>query len=62
MDQDGQVCQVKAAEGGDPTLNGIVIRAVSSVKSWKPARLQNKPVSVRFLLPITVGAAQNGEL
>lgn len=62
VDQDGQVCQVKAAEGGDPALNGIVVRAVSSVKSWKPARLQNKPVSVRFLLPITVGAAQNGEL
>lgn len=62
VDQLGQVRHVKAPEGGDPVLNRIAIRAVSSVKNWKPARVQNKPVSVRFLLPITVGPAQNGEI
>ena len=52
IDKDGNVTQPKVVKGVDPALDAEALRMVKAMPKWKPAKLDGKPVAVRYALPI----------
>ncbi len=53
VDINGSVVEVKVARGVDRLLDKEAVRVVSKSPSWKPGRLDGKPVRVKFTFPVT---------
>ena len=52
IDKDGNVTQPKVVKGVDPDLDAEALRMVKAMPKWKPAKLDGKPVAVKYALPI----------
>lgn len=55
VDKDGSVTDVTIARGVDPSLDKEALRVIKSMPKWKPGKQRNKPVRVRFTIPIVFG-------
>lgn len=53
---DGSITDVKVIKGLHPVLDLEVIRAISSMPAWNPARKDNIPVPCRYTLPVIICA------
>ncbi|TGE09619.1 energy transducer TonB [Hymenobacter fodinae] len=49
----GQVANVEVVKGLEPLLDKEAIRVVRQMGNWTPGQQQNRPVDVRYTLPIT---------
>ena len=49
---DGSVSDVKVVRGIDASLDKEIVRVVASSPKWKPGRLRDKPVKVRYTFPV----------
>ena len=49
---DGKAGQVKVLRGAAPALDAELVRAVRAMPPWVPARMNGKPVSTRYVVPI----------
>ena len=52
VDKSGEVCDVEVAEPVHPLLDAEAVRVVKAMPRWIPGRIGNRPVRVRFSLPI----------
>jgi protein TonB len=52
INSDGQPMDVVIQESLHPQLDQVALRAVKTMPSWIPARLNGKPVSSRYSLPL----------
>jgi protein TonB len=50
---DGHVTDIKVLRGVDPSLDKEAVRVISMSPRWTPGKQRNKPVSVRYLFPVT---------
>lgn len=48
----GFIEDVKIVKGVSPSLNAECIRVVRAMPDWKPGKQMNKPVNVRYTIPI----------
>ena len=53
VNQDGSIVDIVVTKGVDPSLDKEAIRVIAAMPKWKPGMQRNKPVRVRFFLPIT---------
>ncbi len=52
--EDGSVQDVEVIDGPqDPALREAAVRAVSAMPKWSPGTQGNKPVNVKFMVPLT---------
>lgn len=49
---DGSISQIVVIKSVHPSLDGEAVRVVSGMPAWKPGMQNNKPVFVKFTLPI----------
>lgn len=52
VEKDGSIGDVKILRGLNPEIDREAIRVISSMPHWKPGRQNNKPVRVRFVMPL----------
>lgn len=52
INKDGSIVDVKALRGPDEELKKEAERVVKAMPRWKPARQGNKPVRMRYVLPV----------
>jgi TonB family protein len=53
VDTDGSVNQVKVLKGLDPKLDSVCVQSVKKMSGqWTPGSQNNKPVAVRYMLPV----------
>lgn len=52
IETDSTISEVKVIKTPDPSLSDEAVRLVQSMPKWKPARLNNKPVRSRYVIPI----------
>lgn len=52
INRDGSIVDVKVLRSPDEHLSTEAIRVVKSMPRWKPARQGNKPVRMRYVLPV----------
>jgi TonB family protein len=52
IDKEGKVTDTEVLKGIDPECDQIARRAVTKLKPWIPGMVRDKPVCVRFNLPI----------
>ena len=52
VERDGSLDSIKVVRSPDPALSEEVIRLVSEMPRWKPARYYNKTIRSRYTLPI----------
>ena len=52
VERDGSLDSIKVVRSPDPALSEEVIRLVSEMPRWKPARSYNKTIRSRFFLPV----------
>ncbi|MBT1697058.1 TonB family protein [Fulvivirgaceae bacterium PWU4] len=52
IDKEGKVADAEVLKGIDPECDQIARRAVTKLKPWIPGMVRNKPVFVRFNLPV----------
>jgi len=52
VETDGAVGRVHVAQGAHPLLDAEAVRVVSSVTGYKPGTQNDKPVPVRFTMPV----------
>jgi len=52
IEKDGRVSKVTVLRGVDSSLDKEAVRVVSSSPKWTPGRQRNKPVRVRYTIPI----------
>ena len=50
---DGSITDVKVAKGVDPSLDREAIRVIRMMPNWKPGTQNNKPVRVKYTVPVT---------
>jgi TonB family protein len=50
--KNGTIENIKALRSPDPELTKEAIHVIKSMPKWKPATYKNKPVSMRYILPI----------
>jgi antitoxin component YwqK of YwqJK toxin-antitoxin module len=55
VDESGSVVSPKIEESLNPSIDNQVIKLVSSMSNWKPARQHNRPFKQMYILPITIG-------
>lgn len=53
VNQDGSIVDPVVMRSVDPDLDKEAIRLISSMPKWKPGRIDNKNVRVRYTLPVT---------
>lgn len=56
---EGNVTSSSIIKGFDPACDAEALRAIASLPRWKPGRQNGKPVSVRFVIPITFAAVSS---
>ena len=52
VNQDGSIVDIEVLRGLDPSLDKEAVRVISIMPKWKPGKQRNKPVRVKFNLPI----------
>ena len=52
VDKDGNVTRPQVVKSPDVRLSAEAVRVIMAMTKWKPARLDGKPVSVKFTAPI----------
>lgn len=52
VNKDGSIVDVKTVRSPDPYLTKEAERVVKMMPRWKPGRQRNKPVRVKFVLPV----------
>ena len=52
VETDGSVTDVKVVRKVFPSLDSEAIRVVQAMPKWTPGKQDNKPVRVRYILPI----------
>ena len=52
INKDGSIVDVKPLRSPDQHLADEAVRVVKSMPKWKPARQGNKPVRMRYVLPV----------
>lgn len=52
VNKDGSIVDVKTVRSPDPYLSKEAERVVAMMPRWKPGRQRNKPVRVKFVLPV----------
>jgi len=52
IEKDGSISDVKVAKSLDPLLDAEAIRVVKQMPNWIPGKQHNRPVRVRFTIPI----------
>jgi protein TonB len=53
VNKDGSIVDAKVARSVDPYLDKEALRVVSSMPKWKPGMQRNKPVRVKYTVPVT---------
>ena len=53
IDEKGRVTNPTILRGEDESLNREALRVVASMPNWKPGRQHDKPVKVRYNVPIS---------
>lgn len=53
VDAQGKVTDAKVEKSLSPETDAEALRAVKAMPDWKPGQQDGKPVSVKFLLPVT---------
>ncbi len=48
----GKITDPQVVRGVDPSLDAEALRVVRNMPRWKPGRMRNQPVNVRYTLPI----------
>jgi len=52
VERDGSITDVQIARGIDPSLNREALRVVNQMPNWIPGKQNDRPVRVRFTMPI----------
>jgi len=52
IEKDGSVSKVKALRSPDKLLSDEAIRVVKAMPKWNPAKVEGKPVRMRYVLPV----------
>lgn len=52
VNKDGSIVDAKVARGVDPYLDKEALRVVSGMPKWKPGMQRNKPVRVKYTVPV----------
>lgn len=52
VNKDGSIVDVKIVKGIDRSLDEEAMRVIKSMPSWKPGKVNGKPVRVRYTLPV----------
>ncbi|NDV56243.1 M56 family peptidase [Parabacteroides sp. 52] len=52
VNKDGAVSDAAVSRGVDPSLDKEAVRVVNSMSPWKPGKQRNKPVRVKYTVPI----------
>lgn len=55
INREGKVTRAELIKGLDVALDREAIRVIQSMPDWKPGKNKNKPVSVKYIVPITFG-------
>jgi len=53
LDTDGTVAGASVITGINPDLDAEALRVIKLLPAWKPAKLEGKPVAVRYTIPVT---------
>lgn len=59
VEKDGHVDRVKVRRGVMPSIDAEAVRMVRAMPVWSPGRMDEKPVAVRFTLPINFVPAED---
>ena len=52
VNRDGSIVDARVARGVDPYLDKEALRVVNSMPKWKPGMQRNKPVRVKYTVPV----------
>lgn len=52
VNQDGSIVDAKVARSVDPYLDKEALRVINAMPKWKPGMQRNKPVRVKFTVPV----------
>jgi protein TonB len=52
VNKDGSIVDIKVLRGVDPYLDKEAVRVVSAMPKWTPGEQRNKPVRVKYTLPV----------
>ncbi len=52
VNRDGTIVDARVARGVDPYLDKEALRVVNSMPKWKPGMQRNKPVRVKYTVPV----------
>ena len=52
VERDGSISDVQIVRGQDPSLDKEAVRVIKTMPKWTPGEQGNKPVRVRFTLPV----------
>lgn len=55
IDEDGSVINPKIEESLNANIDNQVLKLVSAMSNWKPARQHNRPFKQMYILPVTLG-------
>ncbi len=53
IDTDGSIQDIQVASATHPSLNKEAVRVVSTSPKWNPGKVGDKPVKVRYTLPVS---------
>jgi protein TonB len=53
INKEGKVSEVTVIKGLETSLDMESVRVIKSMPDWKPGKNKNKPVSVKYIIPIT---------
>ncbi|MFN3917481.1 MAG: energy transducer TonB [Flavobacteriales bacterium] len=53
IDKNGEISEVNAVAGKYQESKNEAIRVVSKMPKWKPAKVKNQPVKVRYTIPVS---------
>lgn len=59
--KDGNIGDVNVVRGVDPLLDEEAVRVLESMPKWEPGMQRNKPVDVRFTLPVSFRLKKESE-
>ena len=52
VNKDGSIVDAKVARSVDPYLDKEALRVINSMPKWKPGMQRNKPVRVKYTVPV----------
>lgn len=52
IDKEGNITNLKVAQGVDPLLDAEALRVIGSMPKWKPGTQKGMPVNVRYTIPV----------